>query len=354
MIDNATILLRYCEKFLVENFRFSQYIQKQPNFIFPLLPKNKLPADSLEPIFRISIALAMQKNRTLNYFSLIDKFQTYNRKYVGMKGIFLQKAYYPETHTRLFGDIDIIAKIEDGYALYQLLKKSDFKLEKAKKFTEGTHGLSILRRFYLMHTQHIELYKRDSLTGLNIHLDLHANINANSPSSKVTFNINRMIRESIQKTVENVDFFVFSPEDHLLYLMFHTIKHLSYITYYANKKAINLQSLYDVAQVIAVENVDWEKFSRHAIEYNITPHISFFTKIYLDIFENSIPENVILSIAAHALSLKFKWKPIYKKIMNKKSCDLIIGDYSDLKEIEDCYASAQQSHNPGKIWRSIQ
>lgn len=350
-MDNAIILAQYCERKLVRSPFFSDYIFKHPSFIFTLIDKNAFDLTIKGQVDCIENTIKLGKIRNIKCEAEIKSFKDFQDRYVGMKGYFLQKAYYPSKYTRIYNDIDILAKIDDGYSVYKLLKKNGYSLRKSEKFTQETHGFSLFRRFYLMNTQHIELVKQNTNSYLEHNLELHANINVNSPTCKITFATNRMIDESIKKTVNGIEFRVFSPEDHILYLMFHIIKHLSYITLYDNEKAINLQGLYDVAQIITSENIDWDKFSARAIEYNITPFVSFFIKIYIDIFEGSIPEQVLTNALVHAKSIDFKWKPVFNKVMKKKPCDLIIGDYHDMPLIERTYSTAEEATDKSKVWK---
>lgn len=353
-MSNAKTLARYCESSLLTNRHFEKYMKNNPNFIFQFVD-SKLFNESQKELLQIQKnILSAQKLKMRIYESEIRLFQESQIPYVGLKGYFIQKAYYPPEYIRLFGDIDIQVEDKIGYAFYKMLKQNGYKIINEpnspiiyQKKLLIDKVFVLLKTLFFKHRHHAELEKTFGVFNYRLTLDLHGNLFLTTHSPK-----NKMIQKSIVKTVNGVTFKIFSPEDNLVFLMYHTIKHIGYVNLARENLAINLERFYDVAQIISLEKIDWDIFVETISQYKyLSPLVSLYMKMFSDIFPNIIPQTVIDKASYISESTNFHWKKIYTEAMKMKSEDLILGDYHDIPWLyEHCENTKKKNIEPDYIW----
>lgn len=349
-MNNEQILVEYCKEKLIPKNLFKNYIHTNPNFIFTLIKDSRI---DVKEIALIKGLMAVQRKQNIKFKNELLALQSLDNHFIGLKGYFLQLAYYPEYNVRLFHDIDILSEKDKRYCFYKQLRKLGYRVNKHKsayrKIIHSHMAISILRNIYTAKNKHIRMINDNSTI-----IELHTNINDNCPRTCDTlFNIDRMFDESICKKIGDLEFYIFSPVDNMLYLMFHTISHLSYVNLYGNRLSINIQSFYDVAQIISNEQIDWDLFCKRATDYNINPFAALFLKLFDDIYIDMIPTWVKENILLQANSNNFGWKYIFNKIQTMEPTDLILGDYSQMPEIMQCYEKAKKSSDAEKIWKKF-
>lgn len=351
-MDCAIRIAEYCEKHLIEKPNFSEFIIKKPNFIFQLINSDKLYDEALQAIILVKRSNSLQTLMHKKIENELMEIQNSNFDFVGMKGFFLEKAYYPSKYVRFYNDIDILVKSKNGYKSYHNLIRHRFSLIKTKGVGDNkNYSIFLLRRYYFKLSHHVILCKKCNPNIVNLTLELHSNINKCN-SGKLNFNIDKMIDNSIEKEFEGIKYKIFSPEDNLGYLMFHSIKHLSYTSFIKNQNCmVNLQHFYDVAQIINTETIKWEIFERNVFEAGIVPFVSLYLKMFVDIFPNLVPENTLKRIYFGAEQQDFLWKKIYSIVIKYKPCDIIIGDFNHKSVINHYFEIAKKSANPKKVWK---
>lgn len=349
-MDNAVIISNYCANKLLTNNVFDKYMISKPCFIFNLLPCELLTDNQKKYFERINILILYQKIRNTNFTREASNIFRNNDNIIGLKGIFIQNLYYEKNYIRIFGDLDILATSEKSYNEYNKLRNMGYELVKSNHFFDNNHlAICLLRKRYFSKACHIELSKKNCNEDRVI-LELHGNLNRCN-SGNVSFNINEMFNRSQNRRVDNYTIRMLSPEDNLSYLMFHSIKHLSYTSFIKKQnKSMNLQSFYDVAQIIENESIDWTLFYKLVCEYSILPFVSLFLKMFTDIFCNIIPEEIHEKIFAESSNLDFSWKRIYNNVMAMSPEKIIIGDLSEFPQLESVFNSACKNTSPDKVW----
>ncbi len=350
MENNIKILAKYCEDFLVPNELFKCYFDENPCFIFLHVKNCNVEKNDL---VRLAGLMAVQKHRNKQIVKDILHIQNLNSDFIGLKGYFIQRKYYPESATRLYNDIDILAAEGDGYCFYRKMQKVGYTVKPHRgiyrKVIHSPLMISLLKTIYTSNNKHIRLEKPSSTV-----VELHTNINNNCPrTTDSKFNTKEMFVNSIVQNIEGVNIKILSPEDNILYLMFHSIEHLVFIDLYGHKISISLQDIFDIIQIITLENINWEKFYIKAIEYNIIPYAAIFVRIINDIYKDVIPAKIIKKIFKRALLENFSWKIIYEKMQKMETYEIILGDYKKIPEIFDCYYRTLNSPNNEKIWKSL-
>lgn len=349
-IKNDSVIAKYCDLHLATSTLFKNYIHDNPCFIMNLMDRKYLDAEELN---FIKVMIVLQKERNLLIKKEILNLLKTNQEFIGLKGYFLQMFYYPEENVRLFGDLDILAKTDNGYILYKELKKLGYIIDKHsglyRRLIHSSFFVSILKSFYTSNNKHIRMKSTSSVI-----LELHTNINDNCPkTTNAMFNVERMFSESILRNFEREEVKILSPVDNILYLMFHTIEHIAFIDLYGTQISINLQSFYDVAQIICCEKIDWTLFFDRSIEYNILPFVSIFVKIFSDIFQDLIPSNIITKVYCSVRKMEFSWKKIYMDMENMEPSEIILGDYRKIPYIHKAYKKACVVKQPEKIWQNL-
>jgi hypothetical protein len=155
-----------------------------------------------------------------------------------------------------------------------------------------------------------------------------------------------------QRDLGELTFKIFAPEDNLIFLMFHAIKHLGYVNLAREIYSVNLQHFYDIAQIISIENINWDLFVSYAVEYDyICPTVALFLRMFVDIFPDMIPSYVVENIYAHTETLKFHWKQVYNEVIKSPPSNLIIGDYQAIPFLHEHRIEMQsRAINPDYIW----
>lgn len=346
-MNNEQILVEYCKENLISKKLFKNYIHTNPNFIFTLI---KDPCIDSKEIALIKVLMTVQRKQNIKFKNELLRIQSLGNSFIGLKGYFLQLAYYPENNIRLFRDMDILSKDDKKYQFYKQLRKLGYRVDKHKKlYRQIIHSqiaIAILRNVYIAKNKHIRMINNNSTI-----IELHTNINGNP--NNTSFNTKKMFEESKLKKIDEIEFYMLSPVDNILYLMFHTIAHLSYLDLYGNRLSINIQNFYDVAQIISSERIDWELFCQKAIEYNICPFVAFYLHLFDDIFYGTIPVWVKKNILLQANSNDFEWKHIFIKIQTIEPSDLILGDYSQIPEIKQCFEEAKKSPDEETVWKKF-
>ena len=354
-MTNVEKLLCYCQKKLIAQPIFIQYLNKYPSFIFQYLDTNFLDENEKQMVLMQKKMVNTQILQNVFYEKEIKTFDTLGLQYIGLKGYFIQKAYYPKDYVRMFGDIDIQTTDDGGKRLYKILinngykiintHKTDFNYQ--KKILIDRLLLCILGTHFFKHRHHAELEKPLDIINSKILLDIHGNLFLTGKSPK-----NRMINGAIEKNVDGIRFKIFSPEDNLIFLMYHAIKHIGYVNLAREYLGVHLDCFLDVAQIITLEKINWEKFLTNVKEYNfLVPMISLFLKMFSDIYDDLIPREIICEITEIAKTLKFHWKYIYLEAMGLESSQIILGDYHNIVWLhEHCEKVKKRNINPEYIW----
>jgi hypothetical protein len=124
-------LKSFCkEQLLPQASLFPSYATNNPCFIFQQMRQEFCSVDLKNIAKTLDLQLAIQRQRTKNMKKTIQSFNLPSSRCVGMKGCFLQEAYYPKEVTRLHSDIDFIALPRHGCRLYKIMRKHDFELIK--------------------------------------------------------------------------------------------------------------------------------------------------------------------------------------------------------------------------------
>jgi hypothetical protein len=341
---------------MISNPYFGQYTLQNPSYILTKINRDRLDENAKKGIMVAVAHVHRQKQMNLYFSEVIKLLTDTGYPLVGLKGYFLQQIYYPPEHVRLFGDIDILTSTRIGYQLYRILKQDGFSVTDYNSLSYNNESNIILfHRLAFQFTQHVEMERIISETSQKNRVEIHSNLNMDCPNHRLRFLLKRMIDDSIEKNTKEFSVHVFAPEDHILYLMYHTIRHLSYVSLSQNKISINLQSFYDVALVASSEFVDWEKFSKRTAEYNIAPFISLFTIMFSEIFPDLIPKDVLQKVAVLAESARFTWKHIYRRIIRLQPNSLILGDFDSfplVKSSLQMVASLEEPsvRNTRNIW----
>ena len=353
-MDNAFLIADYCEKKLINKIGdFEKYSYKEPCFIFTLIRPEKLSERQKEYFQKVNFLLMYQRIRNdIITKEIADIFNNRNNL-VGIKGIFLQNIYYNKNYTRLFGDIDLLTVAENGYKEYRVLRNSGYTLIKNSHYFENNHfTISLLREKYFSNACHIELIKK--IDGKEkIVLELHGNLNRCN-SGNVSFNVGKMLARAKKVEIGNSIIKILSPEDNIAYLMFHSIKHLSYTSFIrAQNKTLNLQDFYDIVQIIDNETIDWDLFLNIVCEFKILPFVSLYIKIFTDIFDNKIPQNIVNAIHKKTAQSHFFWKPIYDMVIVLSPDKIITGNFCDIPFLDSIYNNAKNSSTPVKVWHDF-
>lgn len=355
-MKNSEIITQYCENKLLNKTGFSQYMKEYPNFIYQLIKKDLLNSEQEEILAYQKSVLYFQLVKNKLFEEEIKLFNKQNIEFVGLKGIFLQWFYYPTQHIRLFNDIDIQVKDNLGLKFYQMLIKYGYRILKEpdrpliyKKKLFIDKLLVPLNSIFFKNRHHAELEKTTQIDNQNIYIDLHGNLflTKNSPKQQ-------MITNAVEKHFKEMEIKIFAPEDNIIFLMFHSIKHIGYVNLARDNLGINLQDFYDIAQIISIENINWKNFilTIEAYDY-LVPMASLFLKIFTSIYNNLIPEWVFVELQKRAETLKFHWKPIYLEAMKMNSEDLIIGSYQTIPFLYAHWYKLKNSNiEPDYIWAS--
>lgn len=353
-MDNALIIAEYCEKKLIKNnLLFKKYALTEPCFIFTLLSTEQLSEQQKDYFEKVKFLLKFRKMRNELITKEIETIFKNDTNLIGLKGPFIQNIYYDKKYTRMFGDIDLLTIPENGYIEYSRLRNIGYQLIKNANIFENKHlTIRILRKKYFSNACHVELTKKIH-NKENIVLELHGNLNRCN-SGKISFNVKNMCIRSRKIEINNTSIRILSPEDNLAFLMFHSIKHLSYTSFIKNQnKTLNLQTFYDVSQIIDMETINWNLFFDLVCEFNILPFVSLYLRIFTDIFNNKIPQKIVDKIYFQCNNTNFPWKSIYNTIIELPTEDIIMGNLTKAPEIDNTYNIAANSKNPVKIWHNF-
>ena len=346
-MDNLTILLNYCQDKLSKNNYFNEYINNNPSFVLTFLEDRYIPFELKQ---NIKISLKLQQMKFQEFHKQIKEISMFSDEIIGLKGYFLQKKYYPSEYIRLFNDIDVLVMVKDSYSFYKVAKKNGYSFVQQKSILYRCFCNDFMSPLFKVMAIKPNVHVQFKKSGYQL-LEMHSDINKHrSVAYQSKFNIEKMFMDAEVIDFGDFKFKMLSPEDNLIYLMFHTIKHLCYIELYGNSISVNLQRFYDVAQVINNENIDWDLFYCKAINYEVFPYILLFIKMFNDIYNNMIPMNIYNKLIHYYNLNTFKGKSIFDKVISLSSVELIIGDYRRLPEIMEVYEKAKKVKNPGLLW----
>lgn len=345
-MDNAQILVNYCENNLTKQTEyFSLYIKINPSFVIC----------ELNPEFLNDELKILQKNteylllyQSLKSKKIIDEYQSLeltNKEVIGIKGFFISDIYWPSNKIRIFNDIDLLVKPKNGFKMCKYFYKKGYHFQSWDILRY--HLKTLGRQNYFNNKLHVKIKKGSFL------IELHGNLNSLYRGYGLNFNTEKMIDDSILKIHHNFQYRILSPIDNVLYLIYHSIKHLSFIEQENAILSINLQKFYDVAQIIDVEKIEWISFISKAEEYQLQPYIVLFLKMFNDIFKNKIPTFVFNKLLSTVNSIDFHWKHIFMDVIKIPAPDLILGNYVSVKPIYEAYTEAISIHpkKRSKIWK---
>lgn len=346
-MTNAEVIVDYCKRNLVGKVGFDKYMEYNPNFLLSLIDEKFLTDNEIDAMNKIKILIFFQKLKNKAYEKELKVFQSENNHYIGLKGIFLQKAYYPSEHIRLFNDIDILVDDKDGYNFYRMLKRNGYYILRSPDSPIIYQKKLIIDKIliptgsmFFKYRHHAELEKHVETMNEAVRLDLHGNLFLQKNSPK-----NKMINNAIVKNIDDFSFKIFAPEDNILFLMFHAIKHIGYVNLAREGLSVNLQHFYDVAQIISNERINWDTFTNCVFSYNyLCPMIALFIKMFNDVFPNLIPNYVIEKIMSISKSLEFHWKIIFDNVIDLPASDLILGNYESVPWLHN-YCSKMKKKN---------
>ncbi|MDR2524759.1 MAG: nucleotidyltransferase family protein [Oscillospiraceae bacterium] len=341
---NAEVLIHYCEDKLIQNEHFKEYVLKNPYFILLQLNDELFENQLKREKKRIVHAALYQKRRTNELIMEFRRLHLPSDQIVGLKGFFLQDTYWPSNQIRFFGDIDLLASQSDCIPIRKHIVNCGYGVSGVPKCLIRFHSKKGYFRKYL----HLSL-ERDGFL-----IELHSNLNHIHCGCGPSFNCDRMVEESIIKTNGDQSYRILSPIDNILFLMYHAIKHLSYVEQENAVLSINLQKFYDVAQVIDNEEIDWDLFVERTIEYKLSPYVVLFLRMFTDIFPDIIPQGVYEKVLQSVDSVDFLWKNIFCEVIKLNPADLILGDYSSVPLVFDAYTLAKSCSSNSKkrrIWK---
>lgn len=323
-MDNSKKLIYYCLNNLVCRPEFIDYMKAESNWFLSELYKYDVLKEIKVLAGGIKRKIGLQKIMHQSMEKEIIEIFKYSDHVVGLKGFFIEKAYYPQNIVRFYNDIDIIVEDHLGYSTYRFLKNIGYDLEKKRGLVDNKNwAISLMKSEYFKRTHHVILKK--NVDSFPIELELHGNI-CRCKSCILNFDRNSMIENAKKKEFGYLNFSLFEPEENIVYLMYHCIKHLSYTSYIlSNNSRVNLQRLYDVAQIILLEEINWYKFILFVCESNTSSFISLYLKIFNEVFPKMIPNDVIMTLNQEALKSEFKWKDTYCFVMEQKVPDIILG-----------------------------
>lgn len=342
MKSNDTLITEFCERQMIISPYFQNYIQNCPSFLLLQLERSKLDPYCIKEITKIHFLLSLQQKRNQFFRREIqDLFDHTPVRIVGLKGYFLYLSYYPEENIRFFHDLDTFVKVRNGYQAYRYIKKNGYQLidYQIKNYNKKLQVI-LFRRLYFIHLQHLEFVKKINGSKHCMKQELHFNFNLNCG---VSFPLDEMMDRAMLVHKDGLSFYTLDPVDHLLYLMFHTISHLSYTSEVLNELQINLQNLYDVAQLLDYEAVDWDEFIERGLAYHLSPFISLFYHIFNAVIPDKVPGKVFKALHADSVKGNFRWHKIYLDVIEKPSSELIIGDYWDMPIIKIAYETAENA-----------
>jgi hypothetical protein len=329
-MDNAQILVNYCEKNLIKQTEyFTLYMKLNPSFIICEINPELLNDDLKKIKKNMEYLLIYQSLKSKNIMDEYKSLELTSEELVGIKGFFISDIYWPPNKIRIFNDIDLLTKPKNGFKVCKYLHKKGYCFQSWDILRY--HFKTLGRQSYFNNKLHVKI-KRSSYI-----IELHGNLNCLYRGYGLNFNTEKMVNDSIVKTRYNIQYRILSPIDNILYLMYHSIKHLSFIEQENAILSINVQKFYDVAQIIDIEKIEWVSFVSKAEEYHLQPYIVLFLRMFNDIFINKIPSFVFNRLLSTVNTIGFHWKHLFCDVIKIPAYDLILGNYVSVKPIYDAY-----------------
>ena len=155
-----------------------------------------------------------------------------------LKGAALAETVYPRPGLRVFGDVDVLVRLEDAPRAHALLSSLGYVVE-ASAWAELADGRDCEANFF-RHTERGPVV-------IELHTDLRNNTLLRR---QVQIDLAGLWERTRPACLAGGDARVLGPEDQLLHLCLHLAGH-----YFAAPN-----SLRDIAQVCAVQSVDWPLF----------------------------------------------------------------------------------------------
>lgn len=328
VMSNSGKIITYCLDNLVNKPAFVEYMKAESNWFLSELDKYDV-SDEIKTLSKgIKRQIGMQKLLHAAMWKEVMVICNSSENIVGLKGLFLEKIYYPSNVIRFYDDIDIIVEDKLGYRTFSFLKSIGYELEKKKGLADNKNwAITLMKSKYFQRTHHVVLKKY--IGAVPIELELHGNINR-CKSCSLNFDRHLMNVNAVLRRCDNLELFVFKPEENIVYLMYHCIKHLSYTSYIiSNNYRVNLQKFYDIAQIVTTENINWYEFTLTVCKSNTAPFVSLFLKMFCAIFPDMVPTEVVSVVNDEAIKTEYKWKKTYDCVMKQRVEDVLMGTWCD-------------------------
>ncbi len=260
-------------------------------------------------------------------YSEIEKFDSFDIPFIGMKGIFLRDIYYGKID-RFFDDIDIVIQSKNASVFYEKLKSIGYEIEPRTFYDMPAFKMKIHPEQYLQNTQTLMMRNPRH----KVSLDLHSNLNITNvhfTDSVTRFDTDEFLFNSKPfGNYKNVR--IFECHDNLCILMRHLMKH--HVFYGKTQTGLNtaLQHLLDLAVIINSDEFDDLVLYSKVEKYNIPSEAIFCLTLYNKLFTSCIP----VDITPYKKLLKKSnyrptWFPILKAELNMKIEDIMLGNYSE-------------------------
>lgn len=326
-------LNEYLYKYFSDKFTMSElleYNKTRPNMYISSLFNSEMKKDISEREHLQKLINNLHDNE-LNSLSryLCDK----KINVVGLKGIFLNKYY--KNQLRIFKDVDLLVFsnefehlrpyfVSNGY-----LENSFTRIRKIKK------------HYSLNDMNHLVLQKKFLIDKRNVFLiiELHSNLNF---LCNTNFNLEFLFSNSQPSSYKNIR--ELSAEDNVVFLAYHAIKHLAFVSNVIEELSIGIQKFIDVYCIIKNNNVNWLKIICLALYYNATPFLYLFLYIFNDVFANIVPPSILYDLKEFACASNFQWKNVFLKVIKIAPQKLLLGDYREIKELHSAYVEIKNKY----------
>lgn len=315
----------------VNTIEFLKYIERSPsNSLLCFLAPNQRE----KYLARIEFQNILD-NVLTNEICNLEKYLRINHiSVIGLKGPFLQNSCHQ--YRRIYKDVDLLIQPKDFCVLREYFVSNGYM----EKLYKGERRIK--KHYNFMKMNHLELEKKivKNNTVINITFELHGTLNH---LCKTDFSMEYMVYNSHESQFGK---FVrlLNLEDNMLFLMYHTIKHLPYVYNVLDELSIGMQKFTDVFYLISYNDVNWNKFLERAYFYKVAPFAYLYLYVFTDIFKDIVPEIVMQELLKLSSLMDFTWKNIFYKVLKINPYNLLIGNYNDLNEIYSAYIIIKQKY----------
>lgn len=126
-MDNAQILVNYCEKNLIKQTEyFTLYMKLNPSFIICEINPELLNDDLKKIKKNMEYLLIYQSLKSKNIMDEYKSLELTSEELVGIKGFFISDIYWPPNKIRIFNDIDLLTKPKNGFKVCKYLHKKGY------------------------------------------------------------------------------------------------------------------------------------------------------------------------------------------------------------------------------------